>query len=125
MKLSPSAPKSDQQFELSLFCGQVGDAWRIHVWPGWLPPFLRNCFDEEGEAFPVYIDIDELDREMKLAAFDYVRKDSPIGGLELSAKGDAAGVLARWLSQSFASGRRDVSTLPDDESSTKNQGFTG
>lgn len=120
-----SAPKSNQEFELCLFCGREGDAWRIHVWPGWLPPFLRDVFDEEGEVHPVYVDFDELDRRMKAKGATYERRESPIKGFELSASGAAATVMAHWLAQSISSGRRDLLDSPQDSGSSNGPGMTG
>lgn len=119
---SPSHSKPD--FELSLFCGRVGDAWRIHVWPGWLPAFLRNCFDAEGEAYPVYIDLEELDREMTAMGVSYRRTENPLGGTELYASGRAATLMAQWLSQSLGSACRVVNASDDGEASS-DSGQTG
>ena len=110
---SPVSATPDREFKLNLFCSPLGDAWRIRVWPGWLPPFLRDCFDEEGEASPVFLDMEELEREMKRSGCDYQRRVSRVGGVELTAEGRAAGVLARWLSRSLTSSYREVSEPPD------------
>ena len=125
MTLSKTARKPEEPFELSLFCGKVHDAWRVFVWPGWLPGFLRNCFDADGEAYPVYLDIEELDRQMETSGVEYTKIESPIGGYELTAKGDAATVLAVWLSQSFASGKRAVGGALEDSAGSANSGMTG
>jgi hypothetical protein len=92
---------------LNLFCVQVGEVWRVHVRPTWLPRYLRQVFDEHGEAFPVLLDFDDLERQMgsKQAAFE--KRVSRTGSVELTARGEAATALAVWLSTAFASGVRD------------------
>ena len=123
--MTKAVPRNNQPFELSLFCGKIGDAWRVHVWPGWLPGYLRDCFDENGEAFPVYLDLEELDRQMAGSDVEYVKIESPIGGYELTATGDAATVLSVWLSQSFASGKRVVGGVLDEVSGKKSSSLIG
>lgn len=125
MTTTNAVPKSKKPFELSLFCGRVGDAWRVHVWPGWLPGYLRNCFDPDGEACPVYLDLDELDRQMEESDVEYTKIESPIGGFELTAKGDAATVLAVWLSEQFASGRRVKRSASDESAGGTGSSMTG
>lgn len=120
-----NAPQATQEFELSLFCGKEGDAWRIRVWPGWLPAFLRDFFDEEGEAYPVLIDLEELDREMKASSVSYERRESPIKGFELMASGAAATVMAHWLARSFSSGRRELPDPLRGSGDTTGSGMTG
>jgi len=122
MKPVKNAPDNDT-FELSLFCGIVGDAWRVHVWPNWLPGFLRHSFDEKGEAFPVYLDLEELDRQMEGCGVQYTKIHSPIGGYELTASGRAATVLAVWLSQSLLSGKRSKASADGDPSSNESSGM--
>jgi hypothetical protein len=122
---SPVSSMPDREFELKLFCGQVGDAWRVHVWPGWLPPFLRGCFDAEGEVCPVFLDMEELDREMSRSGTVYQRNESAIGGVELSADGQAAGVLARWLARSLTSSYRDVTDTPESKELPEGQNSAG
>lgn len=111
-------------FKLSLFCGKIGEAWKVMAWPSWLPGFLRNCFDAKGEAFPVYLDLEELDRQMENSGVEYQKIESPIGGVELTAHGAAATVLAVWLSKSFASGVQPLSA-GSEKPGTKHQGMAG
>lgn len=125
MASTPKAPKSNQEFELCLFCNREGEAWRIRVWPGWLPPFLRDVFDEEGEVYPVFIDMEELDRKMQASGATYAHHESPIKGFELVAKGGAATVMAQWLAQSVSSGCRDVADPSQRPESSNDSGMTG
>jgi hypothetical protein len=125
MTTNQAAPKNKKPFELSLFCGRVGDGWRVHVWPGWLPGYLRNCFDADGEACPVYLDLDELDRQMEESGVEYRKIESPIGGFELTAEGDAATVLAVWLSEQFASGKRVKRSSTDESVQDSGSSMTG
>jgi len=105
MKSKDKTQIDEQNVELSLFCTkESGDAWRVRVLPTWFPKYLRHCFDEHGEAYPVYLDLEELDRKMTSNAVTYVKRESSLGGYELAANGLGAQVLAVWLSQSFMSG---------------------
>lgn len=115
---SPISAEPNRAFELSIFLARVGDAWRIHVWPGWLPAFLRGYFDEEGEAYPVYLDLEELERKMQSSGVTYQARETSIGGIELAATGASATVMAHWLAQSFNSGRRDVADSGSGEGSS-------
>ena len=114
--------KSDAQSEdphaanvLNLFCARVGDVWRVHVRPTWLPRYLHTVFDENGEAFPVLLDFDDLDRYMASKLMSFEKRVSLTGSVELTAHGEAATALAVWLSTAFASGLRDGhrSVVPD------------
>jgi hypothetical protein len=100
------ANPGEAQMLLNLFCTPERDAWRIHVRPTWLPRYLHRCFDEHGEAFPVLLDFEELERQMKKRGVDYEKRVSTRGDVELTARGAAAGELAAWLSTAFASGIR-------------------
>lgn len=101
-----NARRNEEDFELNLFCtSETGDAYRVRVWPGWLPKYLRHCFDENGEIYPVYLDLEELDRQMSNNQVEYVKHRSALGGYELSAVGRGATVLGIWLSQSLVSGK--------------------
>lgn len=101
-----SVPRSDQALELDVFCSPVDEAWRVYVRPTWLPGYLARCFDRKGEAYPVYLDLEDLDYQMSLSGVAYEKFPSASGGVQLLAKGHAATVLAVWLSQCFASGQR-------------------
>jgi hypothetical protein len=111
-----SVPRSDQALELDLFCSPVGEAWRVYVRPTWLPGYLARCFDRHGEAYPVYIDLEDLEYQMSSSGVVYEKFPSASGGVQLLAKGHAATVLAVWLSQCFASGQRQVGESPSESS---------
>jgi hypothetical protein len=99
---------------LNLFCVQVGEVWRVHVRPTWLPRYLHNVFDENGEAYPVLLDFEDLDRHMASKHVSFEKRVSRLGAVELTAHGDAATALAVWLSTAFASGVRDgQGSVPD------------
>lgn len=97
----------DQAPRLNVFCTQEDDAWRVYVGPGWLPPFLRRCFDTDGEAFPVMLDFEDLDRYMRKRGAAYAKRVSNYGDVELTAEGNAATELAQWLASASASTFRD------------------
>jgi hypothetical protein len=103
-----SVPGSNQALELDIFCSPVGEAFRIYVRPTWLPGYLARCFDRHGEAYPVYLDLEDLDYQMSSSGVLYDKFASASGGVQLLAKGHAATVLAVWLSQCFASDQRLV-----------------
>jgi hypothetical protein len=120
-----NARRNEEDFELNLFCTlESGDAWRVRVWPGWLPKYLRHCFDENGEVYPVYLDLKELDRQMQNNQVECVKRRSALGGYELSAVGRGATVLAIWLSQSLVSGKLTKS-VADEGSSAEPSGAAG
>ena|SRR5689334_3789717 len=91
---------------LSAFCEREGIAWRVHVHPARLPDYLESCFDEHGEAFPVFLDFDELARRVTNVQGAYDKRESRLGGVGLEAEGPAAESVAGWLLTSIASGVR-------------------
>jgi hypothetical protein len=126
MTPSRKAPVKEADYTLDIFCAKgKGDAYRIHVWPGWLPGFLRSCFDENWEAYPVYIDLEELDRQMEMSGVKYEKKVSTVDAVQLKATGPGAMVLAVWLSQSFASGNFAMPGTAADTSGHTGSGMTG
>ncbi|MGC4070828.1 MAG: hypothetical protein QM784_40365 [Polyangiaceae bacterium] len=108
MKAHAAAPGPGQDVEIDIFCAIVGDAYRVHVRPTWLPDHLLDCFDDEGEAFPVYLDFDDLDWHMKKSGVEYTKRLARSGSVQLYARGAAAHVLSTWLSNSFATGERAI-----------------
>ncbi len=106
MKPQPIAPQAGTPVELDIYCAIVGDAYRVHVRPTWLPDYLLDVFDENYEAFPVYLDFEELDRHMKKSAVEYTKRQAKTGSIQLYARDAAANVMSLWLAQAFASGER-------------------
>lgn len=92
---------------LNLFCVPIGEVWRVHVRPTWLPRYLHDVFDEHGEAYPVLLDFEDLERQMVAKNQVFEKHVSRVGAIELTAYGDAATALAVWLSTAFASGVRE------------------
>jgi hypothetical protein len=91
---------------MNVFCSPLGGAWRVYLNPSWVPAYLLHSFDENLEACPVQIDLDDLDQYMQFHQSDYEKRVSNFGGVELTARGEAAHALAAWLSTVFASGER-------------------
>lgn len=91
---------------LDLFFAREREAWRVHVVPTWLPRYLQAFFDEHGEAYPVTLDLDDLDRHMHTHGERYEKRVAKTGGINLTARGRAAKELAVWLSTALASGVR-------------------
>jgi len=88
---------------LNLFCARSGDVWRLHAAPQGLPFYLRGYFDAHHEAYPVDLDLDDLDRFMAAHSAEYEKRESRVGGVEITARGAAAARLGEWLSTMFSS----------------------
>ena len=78
------------------------------VEPNWaapqgLPFYLRGHFDAHYEAFPVDLDLEDLDRFMMAHSAEYEKRESRMGGVEITARGAAAAKLGEWLSLMFTS----------------------
>lgn len=91
---------------LDLFFSLEREAWRAHVVPTWLPRHLHAFFDEHGEAYPVLLDLEDLDRHMRAHQAPYEKRVAKTGGVQLLARGNAATELAVWLSTALVSGLR-------------------
>jgi len=84
-----------------------GDAWRVHLGPESMRPSLERLFDYNGEAYPVLIDWEDLDRHMAARGADYEAQISRAGSVELTTRdARAADALAEWLATSISSGIR-------------------
>lgn len=106
MRPQAIAPQTGTPVELDIYCAIVGDAYRVHVRPTWLPDYLLDAFDENYEAFPVYLDFDDLDHHMKKSGVQYTRRQAKTGSIQLYARDAAANVMSFWLSQALSSGER-------------------
>jgi hypothetical protein len=106
MTLRAAATQNDQAETLNLFCAQEDEAWRIYLSPRWIPKYLAASLDRHGEAFPVLLDYEDLDRRMRKHGAEYEKRVSTLGDVELTANGRAAHALAEWLSTALASGMR-------------------
>jgi hypothetical protein len=87
-----SAPDSTSEkgVVLSLFCTQQDEAWHLYAKPSWMPAYLRRCFDQHYEAFPVYLDFEDLDRYMTKRGLPFDRHVTKRGDVELAASGATA-----------------------------------
>lgn len=92
---------------LNLLCTPVGDAWRVFTAPTWMPDYLRRCFSECGDIYPVYLDFEDLDRITIKRKLEIERITKPGGIVELFAHGTGARELAIWLANAFSSGFRE------------------
>jgi hypothetical protein len=97
----------DDATRLNVFCTEEDDAWRVYLGPGNVPEFLSRCFDSDGEAFPVVLDFEDLDRYMRKRDAAFEKRVSNYGDVELTARGRAATELAQWLASASASTFRD------------------
>jgi hypothetical protein len=92
---------------LELYCAPQGDAFRVYLFPGSAPPqYLRACFDERGEAYPAYLDLEDLERVAGRVGAELEITKSSVGGVALCARGAGVAALSVWLSNAFASGIR-------------------
>jgi hypothetical protein len=91
---------------LDVFCARQHDAWRTYVRPGWLPRYLRQHLDDEGEAFPAHLDFEDLDRHMREYQATFEKQTSAAGGVQLIARGRSAEALALWLAGIFGTAMR-------------------
>lgn len=108
---------------MNLFCVEEAEAFRVHVQPTWLPEYLESFFDRHGEAYPVLLDFADLERHMTDARATLVRRDTRLGGVELTAEGAGAEALSTWLLTAMASGMRPSSSRKDaPEEPTPNAG---
>jgi hypothetical protein len=82
---------------LNIFCLRGDGVWRLHALREELPSRLRDAFDECGEAFPVALDLDDLDHHMAEHGALVEKRFSMHGSVELTARGVAADVLVEWL----------------------------
>jgi hypothetical protein len=93
----------DGAARLDILCVPQGDAFRLYVWPSYIPKILKGCLDKNAEAYPVFVDIEELDRRMATSGLTYERRTLPNGGFNLVAEGAAATIMTQWLSRMFES----------------------
>ncbi len=104
INLDPTS--SDSRPYLNLLCTPVGDAWRVFTAPTWMPDYLRRCFSDCGDIYPVYLDFEDLDRITVKRKLEIERTTNPHGIVELLAHGNGARELAIWLANAFSSGFR-------------------
>lgn len=106
MPLKAATSEPEPAPVMNVFCSPLGEGWRVYLNPDWVPPYLLHSFDDNFEAYPVQIDVADLDRYMSYHQVEYEKRVSNFGGIELTARGEAAHALAAWLSTAFASGER-------------------
>lgn len=92
-----------EDLSLNLFCSPVRGAWRVMLGTTWLPPYLLRYFDADGEAFPLVLDFEELDRQIEKQGAVVEKRVAKSGGVELTARGGSAKVVANWLATAFSS----------------------
>lgn len=67
-----------------------------------MPDYLRRCFSEAGDIYPVYLNFEHLDRVAKNRGRTIDTTTNPDGDVELSALGDDnTRELAVWLADSI------------------------
>ena len=104
------AVSNDARTTLNVFCVKEGagdaEAFRVHISPLFIPSYLSSCFDRHHEAYPVFLDLEDLERQMERHGAAYDKRISVHGDVELTAVGRAAHALGEWLATAFASGMR-------------------
>lgn len=105
MKAHAAAPGPGQPVELDVFCAvsSDGEFYRVYVRRTWMPDCLREIFDDNCEAYPVYLDFEDLDYHMQKSGVTYTRRQAKSGSVQLYAEGPAATVLSLWLMNSVSS----------------------
>lgn len=113
----PDPSASEARPYLNLLCIPVGDAWRIFTAPTWMPDYLRRCFSDCGDVYPVFLDFEDLDRITQKRKLEIERTTNQHGYVELFAHGAGARELAIWLANAFSSGFRaeEVSEKPQSQ----------
>jgi hypothetical protein len=106
MAFEAKSPSNDRFELLNVYCARLGKSWLVHVRPTGLPKYLGQCFDQHLEARAMALDFDDLDQYMQAHEAPYEKRVATTGGVELTARGEAAPVLARWLATALASGVR-------------------
>lgn len=108
MKAYAVAPGPGQPVELDVFCAisSGGESYRVHVRRTWMPDCLRDFFDDHGEAYPVYLDFEDLDYHMQRSGVTYTKRRAKTGSVQLYAEGAAATVLSFWLMHSMSTSQR-------------------
>ena len=102
---------------LNVFFLKEGDAWRLHLGPESFRPDLERLFDHNGEAYPVLVDWEDLERHMTKRGAEYDAHTSHAGSVELTVRGAVAvEALAEWLATSISSGMRLTHEDGHDES---------
>jgi hypothetical protein len=99
----------DESPFLNVLCTPEGETWRLYARPGWMPLYLRRCFDRYFEAHSVLLDFEDLERYMNKRCMAFEKRVNKFGDVELIARDDSALELAVWLSKAFASGFRQLS----------------
>lgn len=108
MNLQASATRPEKAHKLKLLCAPEGEAYRLYIWPTWLPDSVAKCLDSYGEAYPVYLDLEELDRQMKASRVEYTKSETIDRGIHIDAEGPAAVVLTLWLANMLQSCTRGI-----------------
>ena len=86
-----------------LYCQKHGEFWSVYLGPGWVPASLRPFFDEHFESERVLLDFEYMEHLFKKRGQSCEIKEATNGSKELTARGDAASALARWLGTSLSS----------------------
>jgi hypothetical protein len=98
---------------LNVFCSRLqNDEWLVMLDPVWVPQYLLHCLDSDYVSGPVQLDLEDLDRTMAALGLQCTKRVATTGSVELTAVGEAAHTLATWLSTSFATAIRPISSPP-------------
>ncbi|MFZ5895564.1 MAG: hypothetical protein ACOY0T_31190 [Myxococcota bacterium] len=120
--MKPTDQATTNELLVDIFCTPQGEAWRIYLNPRDLPPGLRQYFDADCEAYPVFLDFDRLDRYMVKRSAPYEKRPSHMGDMQITARGESAIELAKWLASELASGFRGVESQAGAPQATPRRG---
>ena len=98
------ASADEAPLSLNILCTPHNGAWRIYIRPTKLPKYLVPFFGQHFEAYPGFLDFEELDRRIKKRGLGYEKRVTRLGDVEITADGDSAREVAIWLSTAFTSG---------------------
>ena len=71
--------------------------------PGWLPDRLKSCLDEHLSTGLLLVDFEYLKDRLASKQLAIKIGEGQAGVRTLQAEGDAAGIMAMWLTSAMAS----------------------
>lgn len=120
--MKPSDQVTTNELLVDVFCTPQNEAWRIYLNPRDLPPGLRQYFDADCEAYPVFLDFERLEHYMLKRNAPYERRPSQMGDMHITARGESAIELAKWLASELASGFRTGEAQAGEREGTSRRG---
>lgn len=95
-------PEADSR-TLRLFCQREDETYRVIVGGSWLPKRLRPFLSPTLETGPLLLDFAYLERILESRNTSCDVRRTRLSDIEITASGDGARALAKWLGSSLAS----------------------